>query len=154
METAEKETGTFTLFDESAFDLPPAQYSFLEMFCDEPGCDCRRVLFAVASSLEKDVQAVIAWGWEDRNYYVEWAGDDDPKIIDEFMGPVLNRESPQSENAPALLKLFKEVLLDDSNFIEKVKRHYDMFRTGVENRAKAEREAKRLMKQKRARGKG
>jgi hypothetical protein len=23
--------------------LPPGQYAFLEMFCNEKGCDCRRV---------------------------------------------------------------------------------------------------------------
>jgi hypothetical protein len=61
-ELAERETRTVTVVHRLLFNLPPAQYAFLEMFCDEPGCDCRRVLFSVLSSLHKDVQAVIAWG--------------------------------------------------------------------------------------------
>ncbi len=84
---AERETRSVTLLRKSDFNLPPAQYTFLEMYCDEPGCDCRRVFFSVASSLQNDILAVIAWGWEDRDFYIKWMGDDDPQIIDDLVGP-------------------------------------------------------------------
>jgi len=61
-EIAERETRAVTVIDPSSFNLPPAKYSFIEMFCDEPGCDCRRAYFAVVTSLENDIKAVIAWG--------------------------------------------------------------------------------------------
>lgn len=33
----------------SIIPLPPEEYSFIEMFCDEPECDCRRAFFTVIS---------------------------------------------------------------------------------------------------------
>lgn len=135
-ETAEKETCTFTLLDKSTIDLPPAHYTFLEMYCDEPGCDCRRVLLTVVSSLKDEVLAVLGWGWEDQDFYVEWVGDDDEDIIGELKGPSLNQASPQSEHAPALLTLFREVLLRDSEYIRKIKEHYLDFRHKIESEAK------------------
>lgn len=135
-DVAERETRTITVIDPSSFNLPPANYAFLEMFCDEPGCDCRRVFFTVVSSRKNDIKAVIAWGWEDRNFYRKWMGSNDPHIINDLKGPVLNLASPQSELAPALLKLFQRVLLQDSDYIERVKRHYAMFRETVESKTK------------------
>lgn len=145
-EIAERETRTITLLDHSDFNLPPAHYSFLEMFCDEPGCDCRRVFFSVVSSLQNDIQAVIAWGWEERAFYIKWMGENDPDTISGLIGPMLNLASPQSKHAPTLLNLFKEVLLNDSAYIERVKRHYAMFRQEIDSQTK-----KRVRKKKRKR---
>jgi len=133
-EVAERETGTVTVIDSSSFNLPQASYYFLEMFCDEPGCDCRRVFFSVVSSLENDIKAVIAWGWEDKTFYCKWMGSNDPDIIKDLMGPELNLTSPQSDLAPALLKLFQRVLLQDGDYIERVKQHYAMFRKTVDKK--------------------
>jgi len=133
-EVAESETRTVTVIDPSGFNLPPARYYFLEMFCDEPGCDCRRVFFSVVSSLQNDIKAVIAWGWEDKTFYRKWMGSNDPNVINELMGPVLNLASPQSDLAPALLKLLQRVLLQDSGYIERVKQHYAMFRETVDRK--------------------
>jgi hypothetical protein len=131
-EVAERETRTVTVVHRLHFNLPPARYAFLEMFCDERGCDCRRVLFSVLSSLHKDVQAVIAWGWEEKEFYVKWLGDNDPIVIEELKGPALNLASPQANLAPALLDLFREVLLQDTPYLERVKRHYAMFREKID----------------------
>lgn len=135
-DVAEHETRAVTVLTPSKLNLPPARYTFLEMFCDEPGCDCRRVFFSVVSSFRKEVLAVIAWGWEEREFYIKWMGDDDPRIIDDLKGPVLNLASPQSNLAPALLDMFREYLLQDTAYIERVKRHYDMFRRDIDNKAK------------------
>lgn len=56
----------------------------------------------------------------------------DPAMIKDSKGPALNLSSLQSDLAPALLKLFQNVLLQDSAYIERVKQHYAMFRTTVE----------------------
>jgi hypothetical protein len=148
-DVAERETRTVIVIDSSDFNLPPARYSFLEMFCDEPGCDCRRVFFSVVSSLQKDIQAVIAWGWEDREFYVTWMGDDDPRIINDLTGPALNLASPQSNIAPALLDLFSKVLLKDTAYVERIKRHYVMFRQKIDNKDRPAVLGKKRRKQKR-----
>ena len=137
-EMAEEETRTITVFDESSETaLPPGQYAFCEMFCNERGCDCRRVFFYVVSSFRKDPVAVIAWGWEKPAFYAKWLRDDDPAMIQELMGPTLNVGSPQSELAEDLLDLVREVLLRDAAYIERVKRHYKLFRAKIEGTTQA-----------------
>ena len=72
---AETETRSITLLEDSMeFGLPAADYGFLEMFCNEPGCDCRRVFFTVISSRSQDMEAVICFGWEKKEFYHNWAG--------------------------------------------------------------------------------
>lgn len=131
-EVAGRETRTLTVFPDSGTDLPPGQYAFLEMYCDEPGCDCRRVFFYVVSSRRKDVEAVIAYGWEPPSYYEEWLKDDDPHIIADLKGPCLNLASPQSRLAPAILDAVRNILLQDEAYVERLKRHYRMFRRKID----------------------
>jgi hypothetical protein len=130
-ELAERETRTAILPERTA-GLPPGHYALLEMFCDEPGCDCRRVMFSVFSSASESVEAVIAYGWESREFYARWMHDDDPQVIRELQGPVLNLGSPQSPRARAILDLVTNVVLQDPQYIERLKRHYGMFRNTVD----------------------
>jgi hypothetical protein len=44
-ELAGRETRSVTVPPGSPLGLPPGEYGFLETYCDEPGCDCRRVMF-------------------------------------------------------------------------------------------------------------
>ncbi len=147
-EIAEKETRVVTVIDPASFNLPEGEYTFLEMFCDEPGCDCRRVFFSVVSPPGKDIKAVIAWGWENRAFYRKWLGMNDSDIIKGLMGPALNLSSPQSDLAPALLKLFQNVLLQDNAYIERVKQHYAMFRATVDKGRIKKKKPKRKRKKK------
>jgi hypothetical protein len=136
-ELAEKETRSITVFGSNEFNLPAARYYFHEMFCDEKGCDCRRAFFTVMSSNHTDFAvAVIAWGWETREYYAKWLGANVPSAINELIGPVLNSASPQSKLAPAILKLFQKILLSDQAYVDRVKRHYAMFREIVDGAVK------------------
>ena len=131
---AEHETRTITVVDSKRWNLPAAHYTLHEMYCDEPGCDCRRVFFSVVSSLTKDVMAVIAYGWESRKFYAQWLGDNDRTMIKELQGPVLNLWSEQSELATVILEMVKKTALQDSAYIERIKIHYQMFREKVERK--------------------
>lgn len=131
-EIAEKETRTVTVLRKKEYGLPPGDYAFLELFCDEPGCDCRRVFLYVISSRRKSLECVIAYGWESRDFYVKWMGDDDPLITDTLHGASLNMTSPQSNLAPTILDLFKKVLLRDSAYVERIKEHYRLFRGRID----------------------
>ncbi len=135
---AERETRTITVLKHSEFGLPAGDYSFLEMFCDEPGCDCRRIFFYVVSSLRRDVDAVVAWGWEPLDFYGKWMRDDDSKVLAELKGPTLNLGSPQSHLAPGILEVVEKILLRDEAYVERVKVHYTLFRGTVDgNRRRA-----------------
>jgi hypothetical protein len=131
---AERETRTITL-TKARHSLPVDSYAFVELYCNERGCDCRRVFFNVYSPSSNEALAVIAYGWESRDYYIKWMGDDDSLTIDSLMGPTLNMASHQTALAMPLLSLFREVLLSDSRYMERIKRHYDMFREKVERNA-------------------
>jgi tetratricopeptide (TPR) repeat protein len=130
---AEQETRTLTVLPGARTKVPAGEYGFLEMFCDEPGCDCRRVFFSVVSSTRHEIEAVVAWGWEDPTFYATWMNNTDPQVVAELKGPVLNLASPATALAPALLELTRTVLLQDTDYIERVKRHYHMFRQCIES---------------------
>ena len=139
-ELAEEETRSFTVFDDDA-QLPAGSYGLIESYCDE--CDCRRVFFSVISSRSERVEAVIAYGWESRAFYAEWMGDNDSEIIDGLQGPVLNQMSPQSSHAPAILEMVRNVVLQDSAYVERLKTHYWMFRHHIDTQSTQERKKKR-----------
>ena len=57
-------------------------------------------------------------------------------LIREMQGPILNLASPQSENAEALLKLAQKMLLADPVYVDRIKRHYTLFRSKIPDRVK------------------
>jgi len=132
-EVAEKETRTITIFDHP--ELPAGDYGLIEAYCNEPDCDCRRVFFNVYSWQRREVVAVIAYGWESREYYAEWFGRNVPEIIGNLQGPVLNSASQQSDLAPALLAQVK-LVLQDRRYVARLKRHYWMFKATVDGESR------------------
>ena len=65
-------------------------------------------------------------------FYAAWMKDDDPQVVANLKGPVLNLGSPASALAPALLELTRTVLLQDTRYVERIKRHYQMFRQRID----------------------
>jgi SEC-C motif len=138
-EIAMRETRVLTVLPGADVPLPPAQYSFVEMFCDESDCDCRRAFFTVYSSPGPKTEAVISWGWENAAFYKRWFGFGDTQLIETMRGPILEIGSPVSRNAKYLLQFFTTVLLADPMYAERVKKHYAMFRTAIDSGAKRQR---------------
>ncbi len=129
-EVAEKETRTIIAINDP--DLPGGEYSLIEAYCNEPNCDCRRVIFNVYWQQRREVVAVIAYGWESLEYYAEWLGDDYPAALREMQGPALNLMSKQSKLAPVLLEKV-EFVLRDRRYVNRLKRHYKMFKAVVDS---------------------
>ena len=148
-EVAKRETRTVTVLPESNMGVPPGEYGFVEMFCNDKGCDCRRVFLTVVSAPKSDLHAVIAYGWESPTFYAKWMGDNDPQIIESLRGPCLNLGSPESAAAPAILNLFRNVLLRDAAYVDRIKRHYQMFREKVDDTENRKRETGKKKRKKR-----
>ena len=148
---AEAETRTIRVFDEPGTGLPPGSYAFCEMFCNDQGCDCRRVFFYVVSSFREGPEAVIAWGWEPPEFYAKWLHDDDADMIAEIIGPSLNLGSPETELADGILDLVRNVLLQDDLYVERVKRHYRQFRNKIDGRSRATQAKSKSRKKKKKR---
>jgi hypothetical protein len=134
---ADRETRTLTHLQDSATGLPAGQYAFAEMFCDEPDCDCRRVLFTVLDTASGRCEAVINFGWEEASFYAAWLREVDPCMVEALRGPALHLGPAQGRHADAILDLAKKLLLSDAAYVARVKRHYAMFREDVERRNRA-----------------
>jgi hypothetical protein len=151
-EMAETETRSVTVIGEvPGQSLPPGNYGFCEMFCNERGCDCRRVFFYVVASFRPGPEAVIAWGWESPEFYAKWMHDDDPEMVSDIMGPSLNLGSPETELSRALLDFVRDDLLQDEEYVERVKRHYRLFRARIDGKPRVDLQRKKKDKKGRKR---
>ncbi len=126
-----KETRTIKIFDNHP-TLPADEYGLVEFYCNAEKCDCRRVIFNVLSKNRNDYVAAIGYGWESADFYWQWTIRDDPEVVRELQGPNLNPLSPQSELAPALLELMRELVLKDPAYIARLTCHYQMFKEKVD----------------------
>ena len=144
-EIAKKEARSIISIDNP--ELPEGVYALFESYCDEKECDCRRVFFDVYSKTRNESVAVIAYGWENLDFYKNWLTDKDPKMIKELKGPILNLWSHQSELAPVLLKKMR-FILKDRVYIQKIKRHYHMFRNLINREHSDEAAASQIRKTK------
>ena len=118
-----------SVFARGMGELPDGQYGFLELYCNEPNCDCRRVTICVleANTPEK-IWATLSYGWEDVSFYSQWTSN--PELARECAGVKLDPIGQQTKYSEALLKLFSQVLQDKA-YVERLKRHYAMFRATV-----------------------
>ncbi|HLK67753.1 MAG TPA: hypothetical protein VKU19_30185 [Bryobacteraceae bacterium] len=112
-------------------DLPAGDYGFIDFYCDEKGCDCRRAMIVVLrpETAWNKLWATISYGWETKEFYQNWLPHGDPA---ELQGPTLDPLAPQSELSPALLELFCRIVLPSPGYIDRLKRHYQMFRETVD----------------------
>jgi len=137
-ELAMRETRSFTVADGNYPGLPADEYALLEAYCNDKNCDCQRVFFNIASRKRQRIVAVVTYGWESEAFYRKWYGGKDDAlarmVVSEMMGLGLNSESQQSEIAPALLAPIRDILLDDPAYIERLKRHYQIFKERVDSK--------------------
>jgi hypothetical protein len=113
-------------------DLPDGDYGFIELYCDEPHCDCRRVIVVVLrpETGANKPWATISYGWESEEFYEKRAGEPAGDQTS-WQGPYLETMGTQSRYAPALMDLFK-FLLQSPDYLQRLKRHYQLFRGTVE----------------------
>ena len=111
--------------------LPSGEYGFFEFYCNEVGCDCRRVVLQVLRPETgwSKIWATIAYSWESLDFYRKrgWTGRD---LID-VVGPSLDPFNPQTKYSPALLDVFRS-MIQARDYVERLQRHYRMFRKTVE----------------------
>jgi hypothetical protein len=129
------ETRSLTILDPNDFNLPADKYSLLELYCNDKNCDCQRVMFDVISEKRNELVAVVAYGWESQEYYYKWFGGLDRSLaslaVKEMHGISLNLSSQQSTLAPAILEAVRWVLKDQA-YVDRLKRHYQIFKENVE----------------------
>lgn len=126
---AARETRSVTVSGRT--DLPDGEYGFLELYCDEPGCDCRRVMIDVlrADTEWNKIWATINYGWESLEFYKKWGGSS--VTAANSKGPFLDPLNPQTPYSSALLNLFR-LLLESPGYAQRIQTHYQIFRQTVD----------------------
>src|SRR5450759_1639168 len=71
-------------------NLADGEYGFFELYCNEPGCDCRRVTIDVLRPETgwRKIWATISYGWETLDFYANWGGHHGDPV--EMKGPILD----------------------------------------------------------------
>ncbi|MDX2086281.1 MAG: SEC-C metal-binding domain-containing protein [Kofleriaceae bacterium] len=101
-------------------DLPPHTFLFVEAYCVERSCDCRRVLISVMDADSREQVATINHAFEKQKGPFE----DEPLF---FLDPM----NPQSDLSPALLRLFENVIREHPEYAARLRRHYAMWKAVV-----------------------
>lgn len=108
--------------------VPPGEYCLVEFYCQDPNCDCRRVILQVRErSRPGDVLASIAFGWESPDFYARKLGGD-RELAEVMSGASLDPMLPQSKHAKAFFQIIGEMCFTDADFIRRLMRHYEVFR--------------------------
>ncbi len=125
----EMRTATVEATVQDVDGLPDGNYGFFELYCDDPECDCRRVMINVISrDTGAKVWATINFGWEDSPFYRAWSHD--APDADKFAGASLDPLNAQTRHSPTLLALFN-LVLEDAAYIARLKSHYQMFKAAL-----------------------
>ena len=120
--------------------VPKGSYGFVEMFCNDKNCNCKRVIFNVLDEIGNSM-ALIGFGWGDKKHYDKWMRRKiTESMFKELIGPCHYDGQRPSQHADFFLDFFKNTLLNDIKYIERVKRHYLMFKNyidhGLKNKSK------------------
>jgi hypothetical protein len=109
------------------------EYPYLEFYCDDLECDCRRVfLQVIAKGQPGKVFASISYGWEKESFYrkrMPWNQDDAKGTVRGELDPL----NEQSEFAQDFLDMFQRVVLDEPYRL-RLRRHYQLFREELARR--------------------
>ncbi|HRK83004.1 MAG TPA: hypothetical protein PLZ12_16280 [Saprospiraceae bacterium] len=125
---AEHETRVLTVLKNADTKLPVGEYGFVEFFCKDRKCDCRRVMVQVfGPDMEKTGRptAVFSYGWEPKSFYRSWFPFLPDEELNWFKGPAIDPYQPQSQYSQELFGAFLE-MLKDKNYKERIIRHYVM----------------------------
>ena len=122
---AEKETRCIII--PKGNPLSAGSYYMAESYCNDKKCDCRRVFINVI--YDNDILATIGFGWEDIKFYEKWGHD--KSLAKDMKGPILELLGVSTKYSEKILALFKEFMMRDTVFIERLKRHYKMFKDAL-----------------------
>ncbi len=120
---------------------------FIEFFCANLQCDCRRVMIQAWG--RDGLLATIQYGWESPEFYIRWLHGD--PLGAELAGVSLDPFQSPSPQAGYFRDLFEWVLEEDPAYEARLRRHYAEIKAA--SGGKKPRQAKKSGRKKR-RGRG
>lgn len=113
--------------------VPDGDYKFIDMYCVDPECDCRKtIIYVYRNNIHV---SAISFGWESPDYYQKWAGrrDDDQAGL-EMSGASIDMNSPNRVSPKGMLDFFNALLNEE--WIGKFKTHYAAVKKKVAKKKK------------------
>lgn len=117
---------TVTISDDPR--LPSGEYRFIDYYCTDKACDCRKTIIQVF--YQDGHVSTVNFGWEDEKFYTDWmrAGDDD-EMAKEMSGLSCDWCSPDLVSPEGMLILMSHLM--DENWISTLKKHYRLMREAL-----------------------
>ncbi len=106
----------FVVLPDGGESIPAGSYAFIEYYCTDSTCDCRRVMLLVTDRKTGKQLASISFGFD----------RDDP-----LRGPFLDPMNRQCPIADEFLDLAKRLVLRDRSYVDRLERHYRMFKAAL-----------------------
>jgi hypothetical protein len=111
--------------------LPDGEYSFIDMYCSDPGCDCRKTMIQVMHNGR--LVSIINYGWESSAFYKKWMGSSaEDNLFPAMHGASIDITSPNLVSGEGVLGLFNALLND--MWVAKFKHHYKEVKAAVSNK--------------------
>lgn len=109
--------------------LPDGEYCFVDSYCTEPGCDCRKTIIQVFHDDER--VSIVSYGWESAKFYTAWMKPlKDPKLAREMSGLSVDILGPDLVSPKDILTFMNRLM--DETWIAKIKESYRRIREIVE----------------------
>jgi preprotein translocase subunit SecA len=102
--------------------LPDGTFAFVELYCREPGCDCRRVMINVLDLERKRHIATINHGFDPPKAH--WRDEGQT-----FLDPL----NTQGRWSAGFLEFFLEMIARDADYRIRLERHYEMWKRVVDD---------------------
>lgn len=117
---------------EKSLKLPDREYAFIDMYCSDADCDCRKTMIHVLHN-GKHV-STINYCWESQSFYENWMGDNnETNPYTPMTGASIDISSPNRVDPNEMLGLFNHLLSDV--WIAKFKAHYQAFKAALPGKA-------------------
>jgi hypothetical protein len=126
-ELVESEFRNIFVFDNGTHKyIPPGNYAFLELFCPDVDCDCRKVIINIVSVEPTKTWAVLNYGWESEEYYKTWWGTGHKHY--KPMSGVTFDPPTKDPLRNEFLAVFQDIIKHDQSYARRIERHYAMFK--------------------------
>ena len=114
---------TVTISDDPR--LPDGEYKFVDYYCTDKACDCRKTIIQVFH--ENRHVSTVDYGWETPKFYLKWQkSTKDKKMAQDMSGLSIDFMSPDLVSAEGILALVKHLM--DEKWRATIKENYRLVR--------------------------
>lgn len=105
--------------------LPPGEYDFIDMYCSDNTCDCRKTIIQIFH--DKKLVSIVNFGWESPKFYLRWLNSaQDVELAKEMSGLSIDFSSPDLVSPKGILLLVNHLM--DQEWISMLKENYRLIR--------------------------